>query len=253
MKIGLALGGGATRGMAHVGILSVLMDAGIQIHCVAGCSAGSVVGAVFCAGMPIDQMINAASHLRWNRLASRVMSRRGLITFDRLERWLVMVIGDLYFAELTIPFAAIAADTLTGERVVLQEGRVARAVRASCSLPGIAVPVEINDRILMDGGIVDNLPVSAARELGADFVIGSDIFEPDYRRGPGLISGGLVAIETLIRHAGGGVGLADYLISPRTAGNSFISFRANQELILLGKKAALESLPGLLAAIKAYH
>jgi NTE family protein len=105
----------------------------------------------------------------------------------------------------------------------------------------------------MDGGIVDNLPVSAARALGADFVIGANVFEPDYQRGSGLISGGLVAIETLVRHAGGGVGLADYLISPSTAGNSFISFGASQELILLGKKAALESLSGLLAAIKAYH
>ncbi len=236
--------------MAHLGVLSVLVDAGIPIYCVSGSSAGSVIGAVFCAGLPLEDMKKMAAHVRWRRIASRDRSRWGLFSFDRLERWLMMVLGDIDFSDLDMPLAVVAADVSTGERVVLRKGRLAKAVHASCALPGLVNPVQIDGRTLMDGGIVDNLPVTAAREMGADYVIGIDVFEPNYRPDGGPLAQGVMAIETLIRHAGGGIGMADYLISPNTAGRSFVRFSQYPELISLGERAAWQSLPGLLASIE---
>jgi NTE family protein len=189
-RIGIALSGGAARGMAHVGVLSVLHEAGVPIEYVAGCSAGAILGALFCAGMSIEQIRVLSSYMSWRRLAKLVQSSQGFLRFDKLERWLIMLLGDLEFSELEVPFAVVTMDVQSGERVVLQEGRVAKAVRASCSIPGVVIPVGINGRLLADGGIVDNLPVDAARDLGAKFVIGVDVFEPFYSRARGPLGHG---------------------------------------------------------------
>ncbi len=249
MRIGLALSGGAVRGIAHLGVLSGLIKAGIPIDLVSGCSAGAVLAALFCSGMPIEDIHTLVAHLSWRRLARPVRSKAGLLTMDKLERWLMMLIGDLAFSDLKIPLAIAAMDVESGERVILQDGRLARAVRASCSVPGIITPVEINGRLLADGGIVDNLPVDAARHIGADFVIGVDIFEPDYGRESGLLGRGLTTFETLIRNAGGGVNLADFLITPHMAGQTFVRFSQYERLIALGDAAAKVSLPSLFKAL----
>jgi len=250
MKIGVAFGGGATRGMAHVGVLSVLVEAGIPIHCVAGCSAGSVIGAVYCAGIAPDQMKTMAANVRWRRIASRDQTKAGIFTFDRLERWMEMELGAIDFVDLEKPLAIVAADISTGERIVLRTGRVAKAAHASCAVLGLIRPVEIDGRLLMDGGIVDNLPSAAARELGADFVIGVDVFEPSYERNGGLLGKGITVLETLIRNTGGGIGTADFLISPKTAGRSFFRFGQFRELIALGEQTAREDLPSLMRCIE---
>ena len=248
-RIGIALSGGAARGMAHIGVLSVLLRAGIPIEYVAGCSAGAILGAVFCAGMSIEQIRVLSSYVSWRRLATPVQSSRGFLSFEKLERWLIMQLGDLDFDELEVPFAVVTLDVKSGERVILCEGRVARAVRASCSIPGVATPVRINGRLLADGGIVDNLPVDAVRNLGAEYVIGVDVFEPFYDRALGPLGKGVTAIETLVRNAGGGVGQADFLISPGTAGKTYIRFSKYQELYAVGEQAASRSLPCLLKEI----
>jgi NTE family protein len=235
--------------MAHLGALSVLVKAGIAIDYVAGCSAGALLGAVFCAGMPVEQILDAAPYIAWRRMARPVKSSQGLVTFDKMARWLVMMLGDVHFVDLEIPLVIVATDWDSGERVVLKEGRVAPAVQASCSIPGVVTPVELDGRVLVDGGIVDNLPVKAARELGADYVIGVDVFVPNYKRAWGPLAHGLTAIETLVRNAGGGVGTADFLISPKTAGRTYMRFSHYKELIALGEVATKDSLPCLLAEI----
>jgi len=250
-RIGIALSGGAARGLAHVGVLSVLQKAGVPIEYVAGCSAGAILGALFCAGMSIEQIRVLTSYVSWRRLARPAQSSQGFLRFDKLERWLIMLLGDLEFSELEVPFAVVTMDVQSGERVVLQEGRVAKAVRASCSIPGVVTPVGINGRLLADGGIVDNLPVDAARGLGAEFVIGVDVFEPFYDRARGPLGKGLTAVETLVRNAGGGVGQADFLFSPETAGKTYISFSRYQELFSLGEEAATRNLLCLLEEIGA--
>jgi NTE family protein len=250
MKIGLALGGGATRGMAHLGVLSALDEASIPIDCVAGCSAGSVIAAVYCSGLSIEKMKAMAGFVQWRRIASRNRTQWGFFSFDRLERWLTMVLGDIEFSDLKTPLAIVVCDAMIGERIVLREGRIAPAVHASCAVPGIINPVEIDGRLMMDGGIVDNLPVTAAREMGADYVVAVDVFQPNYLRDGHPLARGLTAIETLIRHAGGGIGMADYLIEPHTVGQTFFGFKNYRELISIGEHAAGQALPDLLNSIE---
>jgi NTE family protein len=247
MLVGLALGGGAARGMAHIGVLDVLAKAQIPIYCLSGCSVGGVVGALYCAGYTTDEIRCVAHHIHWRRIARKAKSiSQGLLSFERLERLLVMMIGDIDFSELKVPFSVAAMDFETGERVVLKSGSVAKAVHASCSIPGFVTPVDIDGQLLVDGGIVDNLPVDLARDLGADYVVGVDIFMPNYRRGHGLFGTGLTTIETLIRNAGGGVSRADFLIKPDTAGKTYTRFSQHRELISEGEQSTRACLPELI-------
>jgi NTE family protein len=202
--------------------------------------------------MPIERIRSLAPGISWRRIAEIARSDQGLLTFEKLERLMVMLIGNVEFKELELPFAVVAMNAVTGERLIIREGRVAAAVRASCSIPGLVTPVEYEGRLLVDGGIVDNLPVDAARALDADFVIGVDVFEPHYRRNRGPFGKGLTAFETLVRNTGGGVGRADFLIAPKTAGRTYIRFSRYKELEILGQQAAHDRLP-LLQRIIAEH
>lgn len=251
MRIGLALSGGAVRGLAHLGVLQTLAAANIPISCIAGCSAGSILGAMYCAGLPLDQIRSYVPFITWRRIAGLARSSQGLLTFEKLERLMIMLLGDIEFHDLQIPFAVTVLDTVTGERVIIREGRLAPAIRASCSVPGFVTPTELDGRLLADGGVIDNLPVDAALVLGAEYVIGVDVFEPMYQRRGGVLGKGLTAVETLVCNAGGGVQRADFLITPKTAGRSYVRFSQHEQLIALGSQAAQESLPDLKRSIAA--
>jgi len=249
-KIGLALSGGGARGTVHVGVLSVLLEAGIPIDFVAGTSVGSLVGGAYCAGMPIEQLTNMALTTSWKDLSRPTVSRHGLISFAKIETWIKNIIGDVDIRDLAVPFAAVAADMEQGLKVVLQEGSVATAVRASCSVPGLVTPVEVNGRFLSDGGIFDNMPVDVAREMGANYVIGVDIFVPSNYRRMGALGIGLQSIETMVRHSGGRVEEADCLIMPDISGYAYHRFSKTQEFIDLGAEATRKALPEIQAALR---
>ncbi len=251
-RIGLALSGGVARGPAHVGVLAVLEEAGIPIDCVAGTSAGSIVGAAYCAGLPMAEMLALATGAGWRNVATPVWPRRGLVSFARMESWLEGVIGVLDIRDLSIPFAAVTADLTTGERVILRQGRLATAIRASCSVPGFVTPVEIDGRLLCDGGVADNLPVDAVREMGADFVIAVDLFMPGDAHRWGPLGMGAAALETLIRTSGGGIRQADCLIMPDISGFSYLRFSQSHAFIELGKAAARRALPGILSRLNGW-
>lgn len=251
--IGLAMGGGAVRGVAHLGVLEVLMREQIPIDYVAGTSAGSILAALYCGGMSLDDMFKYAVYLSWRRFTTADISTNGLFRLDKLNRWLTMFLGDIDLAETDPPLAVVTMDVNTGERVVLTEGPLGKAVQASSSIPGIFHPVEWNGRLLSDGGLVDNLPVLAAREIGADYVIGVDIFKPTYNRPFGMLGRGVTAIETLVQHAGGGLALADCLIMPDLCGKSYWRFSQFDELYNLGCEAAEKCLPEVLSLIKKCH
>ncbi len=244
-RIGLALSGGVARGPAHVGALAVLEEAGIPIDFVAGTSAGSIIGAGYCAGLPITQLQELAAHAGWRAVADVAWSRDGLFTFARMERWLEEIVGipNLALEDLAIPLAVVTTDLQTGESVTLRTGRLATAVRASCSVPGLVTPVEVDGRRLCDGGVTNNLPVDVVRAMGADVVIGVDLFAPEQGRKWGPLSIGATAIETLIRQAGGGVGRADCLIVPDIADGSFLRFSLSREYMAKGAAAARAALP----------
>jgi len=175
-KVGLALSGGATYGAAHVGVLQVLEENGIHPHLVAGTSAGALVGAAYCAGIPLSEIETLFRTMKWPTLL-KLSIRNSLSIFDTqpMEEFLRRKIGDIDFKDLKIPFAAVACDIHTGAKVVLNAGPVAPAIRASAAIPGLFSPVEINGRLLVDGGIVDNLPVDEVRAMGAGYVISSDV------------------------------------------------------------------------------
>jgi len=237
-RVGLALGGGAVRGMAHVGVISALIGAGIPIDYVAGTSAGSIIGALFCSGLGLDRLQKLSQETNWWKISRLVLSPRGFLNFDKLSKWLIKQVGDLEFDDLLIPFATVATDILTGKEVDLLEGRVAPAVQASCSIPGLVTPVEMNGQLLADGSLVNTVPVNLLRRMGADYVIGVDILTHKVRWRLGPLGYGIAAIEILAERAGGGMDLADCLISPDMAGKTYVRFSKRGELFELGMGAA---------------
>jgi len=176
LTLGIALGSGSARGWAHVGVLRALTEQGIVPDCVAGSSMGAIVGAAFAAGR-LEQLESWALSLDWRRLVGLldVGLRGGLIKGDRL---LEVFHGELVacqFSELPVRFAAVATDLASGQEVWLREGKVSEAIRASCTVPGLFRPVLHEGRYLVDGGIVNPVPVSLCRAMGADVVIAGDL------------------------------------------------------------------------------
>jgi len=247
--VGLALGGGVVRGLAHIGVLTVLEQEGIPINLVAGSSVGSVIGAVYSAGIKLDRLVEFSRQINWLKIASPVWPVRGLVSFQRLERLLIGEIGDVTFADLKLPYAAVATDLHTGEMVAINHGRVAPAVRASCSVPGIVEPALIDGRVLVDGNYSNSTPVSVVREMGAEYVIGVDIFTPTLRDYLGPIGYAIAGFEILVQAAGGGIATADCLISPDLKGKTYLRFSKREQLLELGKEAAREKLPTILEAL----
>jgi NTE family protein len=245
--VGLVLGGGLVRGLAHVGVVTVLEEAGIPIHLIAGASAGSIVGAGYAAGLGAAKLREMALRLRWWHLGVPVIPLRGFVSFVKLERWLTGFIGDITFDQLETRFTAVTTDIDTGERVALQQGRVAHAVRASCSIPGLVTPVKIDGRYLVDGAISDNLPVAVVRDLGVNYVIAVDVMQPKVRRRWGALGYGFAGIELLIEHSGSGGLPADCQITPNLAGATYFRFARVNDLIARGEAAARAALPQIKA------
>ena len=177
LSVGLALSGGAARCIAHIGVLEVLEGEGIGVRAIAGTSGGSLVGAAYASGvMDLHEMRKMAKSIKWRKMIRAAIPRTGLISSESLYRFVKGIIEDRSFDDLQIPLAVVASDLRNGDKVVLTSGSVARAVQASCSLPVIFTPTRLEGRLLVDGGVVSQLPILAAREsLGSDFVIGVDV------------------------------------------------------------------------------
>src|SRR5947207_8518961 len=171
-RIGLALSGGAGRGIAHVGVLRALTENQIPIDAIAGASAGALAGGSFAAGLSIDELEEMARGFRWRHTQRFSFSRLGLQSNAGLEKFLRAKLPVTRFEDLKVPFAAMVTDLLKGELIVLRDrGDLPFAIRASCCIPFLITPVkDAEGRLLIDGGIVANLPISHARDLGADLV-----------------------------------------------------------------------------------
>lgn len=192
--VGLALGGGGPRGLAHIGVLKVLEREQIPITCLAGTSMGGLVGAAYAIGLsPQDLEAEALSLSHFRELIKLIdwkPGRRGL-PGKRVAAYLADKLGDIItFADLSLPLALIAVDLISGQEVVLKEGRVVEAMRATMSLPSVFDPVEINGYQLVDGGLLNNVPADVARQLGAEIVIAVDVmpnFSPNKPGDPPLV------------------------------------------------------------------
>lgn len=242
-RIGLALGGGAARGIAHIGVLEVLEEEKIPIDCIAGTSAGAIAGGLYAAGMSTAEMREAVIHLNWLEIASLSLPVMGLLNFDRAASWIDELLKERArtFEELSMPFAAVAADIVRGEPVAIIRGKLSAALRASSSVPGIFTPTRLGERLLVDGGTLNNLPVSVARRLGADYVIAVDLLPPGSVGGKepaNVMELTVMSLYMLMRSTHNEGAQADRVILPSIGHVSLFDLGAQEELIEAGRAAA---------------
>jgi NTE family protein len=191
-KVGLALGSGAARGIAHIGVIKALREADIPIDMVAGTSIGSIVGACYAADAQISVLEEIAVTSNLRKLTGLLdpkfaFIRSGILHGGRVENFLKSIIGDIDFKDMAIPFSAVATDIKTGNDVIINRGSLIKAVRASISIPGVFVPVNYDGRYLVDGGTTNPVPADVARFMGATFVIAVNVLnDPKKRKHLGL-------------------------------------------------------------------
>jgi NTE family protein len=257
-RIGLALSGGAARGIAHVGVLRELLANNIPIDFVAGTSGGSIVGGAFAAGLPIEEIEEIGRSLRWRDIGRVTLSKLGVQSNARLEQLLRERLPVTKFEDLKTPFAAVATDLHTGTPVVLSgKGDIPFAIRASCCVPGWYVPVtDNNGRQLVDGGLVANIPTRQVRSLGADIVIAVDVnFEGAKFLGPptsaiGVLFQSMMVIQrTAAAHE---LNDADVVILPRVGHIRWDEVSRGAELMEAGAvatRAAIQQIRQLLVPV----
>ncbi|MBT8280843.1 MAG: patatin-like phospholipase family protein [Muriicola sp.] len=174
-KVGLALGGGAVLGAAHIGVLKALEEKNLDIQFITGTSIGAFVAALYAFGKDWSEINDISSELKWMDISSISLSRYSLLSNEKFGALISEHIGEKNIEDSMIPLAIIATDAASGEKVILRKGPVAKAVMASTCIPGLFKPVKLDNRMLLDGGIVENVPIKTLRNIGADFVIGVDL------------------------------------------------------------------------------
>lgn len=260
-KIGLALSGGAARGLAHVGVIEVLHKEGIPIDMIAGTSAGAVMGAIYAWNKDTNKMKEYALDTKWKKLAPLIdpsFPRTGFIKGRKIKNLLSTFIGgNIKFSDLKIPFACVATDINTGEEMVINSGSVPEALRASISIPGIFTVVKHEGRYLVDGGLTTPVPVELVRQMGADFVIAVNV-NPDVvgrmsntnlrrvesRKEPNIFQVMMQSIYiTTYSLARNSLENADIVIEPSVAHIGAGDFQKAREFIDLGTQAAKNAIP----------
>lgn len=287
-KIGLALSGGGAKGLAHIGVLKVLEEAGVPIDYIAGTSMGSIVGGLYAIGYRADELEKLAINTDWTDLLTDEVNRQyvameekiwdgrymgsfpiskrgvqlpsGLIAGQKLSNllsrltWSAHHIND--FKQLPIPFVCVAADIVTGEAVPIDSGFLPDAIRASMAIPTVFTPIKLDNRLLVDGGLVRNLPAEDVKRLGADIVIGVDVSftllpEQDIRSFLDIITQSLSFVEAQSREKQHR--LCKILIQPDITGLSMFSFNNAAEIIGRGETAARAMLPQIKALMDSLH
>src|SRR6185503_18217381 len=254
-RIGLALSGGAARGIAHVGVLRAFEENHIPIDVIAGASAGALIGGSYAAGLSIAELEAMARNFRWRHTSRLSFSRLGLQSNARMEKFLRQRLPVTRFEDLKTPFAALAMDLQQGTPVVFRDqGDLPFAIRASACIPAIYTPIrEPGGRWLVDGGLVANLPIGFARDLGADVVIAVDVnldgihFFEDPRTALGVLAHVFVAVERIVSNQQRSD--ADVLITPKVGHIRWDQTRRADELVKAGYEAAIASMDEIKAIV----
>jgi NTE family protein len=245
-SIGLALGGGFARGIAHIGVLKVLEEENIPVRVVTGTSVGALIGAAYCSGLSIAELEDLAHKVRFTSFARWTLSRYGFASNDRMVSFLTRTLKAKTFEELKIPLGVTATDFNTGEGVVFHSGSIIDPVRASCAYPGMFLPVEIRGRYLVDGMLSHPVPTRPLREMGADRVLAVHLKGTWSNGGPprhlfDVIGQSFAiaqdAMACLWREA------ADLVIEPNVAGFGYDDFQRADALIRVGEAAMRNALP----------
>lgn len=246
-RIGLALGGGAARGFAHIGVIQVLDEAGIRPDLVAGTSAGSLVGALWASGLDGAQLGRLAGSMAESTIADWGFPGRGLLRGDALARYVRDHTGARPIEQMPRPLGIVATDLDSGEAILFRRGDTGLAVRASSAVPAVFLPVPIGAREYVDGGLVSPVPVSQARRMGAELVIAVDIGESPVGRPTGDPFRMLLQTFSIMGRSISRLELrdADVVIRPQLDGVAGTDFSQRQRAIDAGREAARQALPAL--------
>ena len=251
LRIGLALGGGAARGFAHIGVIKVLEAQGIVPDFIAGTSAGAVVGALYAGGLNGFELQKVGLELDENTLADISFPHRGVIKGEALQDFVNRVVGRRPLEQLSKPFAAVATDLASGTMVAFRSGNTGMAVRASSAVPGVFKPVSIRDREYVDGGLTAPVPVRAVKAMGADFVIAVDVGnKPQWGKTDSTLDL-LLRTYLIMGNSLGRLEMeeADLVIRPATPEVDSADFSGRHAAILAGEQAAAALLPALKARL----
>lgn len=250
-SFGLALGGGVVRGLAHVGVLQALEDNHLFPDCISGTSAGAFVGAMYSFGLPVSEIYERAAKLRWPNLSSPAVSSLGLASNQAIGKIIDEVVGRVNIEEAVIPLLIIATDIETGEEVIIKRGDLGEAVMASSCLPGIFKPVSWDGRLLVDGGLVDNVPVEPLKKNGLDVVVAVNVSpHGKYRKPAHLIDVMLNVYDIATGTATvNKLQMADVVIAPNVAAYSRINLKQLPALYKEGYSATIKAMPSIKEAI----
>ena len=251
-RFGLALSGGTAKSIAHIGVLRALEEADLRPDLIVGTSGGSLIGVVYASGVGIDHMVEMAAAVNWRRLARVRIPRLGLFSNQGVAQLVRDNVGDLRFEDLHIPTCVVTTDLLSGEKMVFSSGLVAPAVQASCSIPQIFSPVEIDGGLYADGGFVEYMPVETLRERGCEVAVGVHLGAyADFTEAPRhLLS---IVLRTIgivgVRNARTSATFADVVIAPDMRGFASFDLGRAHELIDVGHRTTVDALPAIRAAL----
>lgn len=251
-KIGLVLGAGSARGLAHIGVLQVLTEHNIPIDLIVGCSMGAMIGGIYSCGTNLELLDKMIENIDTNLFFDLQVPRMGLVADKKIITLLNLLTKNKTFADTKTSLSIIATDLLKGSSVILEDGLVAEAIRASIAIPGIFSPVIKDEMVLVDGAVIERLPVKTARDKGADIIIAADVTFGSAKKI--AINNTLDVIMTsldimqklqfdLVKDQ------AEILIQPKVGEFSPRDFEKSRRLVDLGRLATEEKIPAILAAI----
>ena len=245
-RIGLALGGGFARGIAHAGVLRIFEQHDIPLHCITGVSAGAIVAAAYASGAGADEIARVGCQMRFRDVAKWSICRMGVMGSERMKRFLEGLLKHHRFEEMRIPLGVVATDLCTGKPVSFRdEGDVFLPIRASCAYPGLFQPVRDGERLLVDGAMSMEIPAVVARELGATHVISVALPAPPCRRPPKDVFQVIRRCFQIMqgRSEDGWRSASDLIIAPDLKSIEWNGFASGPEMVKAGEAAALEAMP----------
>ncbi len=254
-RIALVLGGGAARGFAHIGVLKILESSGIPIHMIVGTSAGSFVGSFYAYGLNAYQIQKLSLEIQRGDIADFTIPDNGFIKGDLLEEYVNRMVRNTTMEKMRIPFYAVATELPKGKETVFATGNTGKAVRASCSIPGVFNPAMIGNKMYVDGGVVSPVAVDAAKKLGANVVIAVDISSDlDTTAPSGTIETILQSINIMSsRISVAQLSRADIVIRPLVGHIGSADFDRRNDAIMEGEKAALQALPRIREIVEQFR
>jgi NTE family protein len=246
-KIVLALGGGGARGFAHIGVLQVLKESGIRLAGIVGTSMGALIGGTYAVGTDLYYLGQLVEYLGWEDLIDLRLPRLGLIDGVKVQTLIDLLTKKKCFGDTFLPYWAVATDLFSGEAVIFKEGPLAPAIRASISIPGVFNPVEVNGRILVDGGVVAGVPVTVAKEMEGDLVIAVNVGFDHTQHQINSVFDVLSKVLDIMgnRLDESQLGLADLTIAPQLGNIGTLHFQRAKECIGIGRAAAERVIPEL--------